>query len=170
LVSNFFRSLYCYIIEIFCIFAETASKIFPTLIFFQNIEQGKEYKVIFYVRSTESLNLTISLIGSNGVLASSIITWAPIFCTKRLCATETFTCCSFNFINYHNAPISDIEYWSFSGDGADFSNWTKEETVLVAKATDHNARLQLTTTTKGVIWLDQVSAMPLDTYKVVFHP
>ncbi|KAK7377980.1 hypothetical protein VNO80_03416 [Phaseolus coccineus] len=92
-----------------------------------NIEQGKKYKVIFYVRSTESLNLTVSLIGPNSVgnLASSTIT----------------------------------------GNAADFSNWTKVETLLVAKATDHNSRLQLTTTTKGVIWLDQVSAMPLDTYK-----
>ena len=92
-----------------------------------NIEQGKKYKVVFYVRSTESLNLTVSLTGSNGVgnLASSVIT----------------------------------------GSALDFSNWTKVEKILVAKATDHNSRLQLTTTTKGVIWLDQVSAMPLDTYK-----
>ncbi|QCD97122.1 alpha-N-arabinofuranosidase [Vigna unguiculata] len=92
-----------------------------------NIEQGKKYKVIFYVRSTESLNLTVSLIGTNGVgnLASSTIT----------------------------------------GTAADFSSWTKVETLLVAKATDHNSRLQLTTNTKGVIWLDQVSAMPQDTYK-----
>ncbi|KAL2952448.1 hypothetical protein AAZX31_19G111700 [Glycine max] len=92
-----------------------------------NIEQGKKYKVVFYVRSTESLNLTVSLTGSNGVgnLASSVIT----------------------------------------GSALDFSNWTKVEKILVAKATDNNSRLQLTTTTKGVIWLDQVSAMPLDTYK-----
>jgi alpha-N-arabinofuranosidase len=40
------------------------------------------------------------------------------------------------------------------------------ETVLEAKATNRNSRLQLSTTTKGVVWLDQVSAMPLDTYKV----
>jgi len=39
------------------------------------------------------------------------------------------------------------------------------ETVLLAKATDHNASLQITTTKKGVLWLDQVSAMPLDTFK-----
>nr|KYP64032.1 Alpha-L-arabinofuranosidase 1 [Cajanus cajan] len=92
-----------------------------------NIEQGKKYKVVFYVRSTESLNLTVSLTGSNGVgnLASSVIT----------------------------------------GSALHFSNWTKVETLLVAKETNRNSRLQLTTTTKGVIWLDQVSAMPLDTYK-----
>ncbi|KAJ1433984.1 Glycoside hydrolase superfamily, partial [Sesbania bispinosa] len=92
-----------------------------------NIEQGKKYKVIFYVRSTGSLNLTVSLTGSDGVgnLASTVIT----------------------------------------GSASDFSNWTKVETLLEAKATNRNARLQLTTTTKGVIWLDQVSAMPLDTYK-----
>lgn len=71
--------------------AETASNLFTTLIFFQNIEQGKKYKVVFYVRSTESLNLTVSLTGSNGVgnLASSVITWAPILCAiETLCAVD----------------------------------------------------------------------------------
>jgi len=43
------------------------------------------------------------------------------------------------------------------------------ESVLEAKATDHNASFQITTTKKGVLWLDQVSAMPLDTYKVSMH-
>lgn len=40
------------------------------------------------------------------------------------------------------------------------------EVVLEAKGTDHNSRLQLTTIKKSVMWLDQVSAMPLDTHKV----
>lgn len=40
--------------------------------------------------------------------------------------------------------------------------------LLEAKGTDHKSRLQITTTKKGVIWLDQVSAMPVDTYKVYF--
>ncbi|PIA53173.1 hypothetical protein AQUCO_00900046v1 [Aquilegia coerulea] len=48
---------------------------------------------------------------------------------------------------------------------SDVSNWTKVEVLLKAKATDHSARLQLTMTRKGVIWFDQVSAMPVDTYK-----
>ncbi|XP_019058426.1 PREDICTED: alpha-L-arabinofuranosidase 1 isoform X2 [Tarenaya hassleriana] len=48
---------------------------------------------------------------------------------------------------------------------SDVSNWTKKEVVLEAKGTDHGARLQLTTTKKGLIWFDQVSAMPVDTYK-----
>ncbi|XP_027071877.1 alpha-L-arabinofuranosidase 1-like isoform X1 [Coffea arabica] len=48
---------------------------------------------------------------------------------------------------------------------ADVSNWTKMEVLLEARSTDHRSRLQLTTTTKGVIWFDQVSVMPLDTYK-----
>lgn len=42
------------------------------------------------------------------------------------------------------------------------------EVLLEAKTTDHNARLQLTTAGKGVMWFDQVSAMPVDTYKVMF--
>ncbi|XP_077241516.1 alpha-L-arabinofuranosidase 1-like [Tasmannia lanceolata] len=45
------------------------------------------------------------------------------------------------------------------------SNWTKVELLLESDSTDHNARLQLTTSRKGVIWFDQVSVMSLDTYK-----
>lgn len=40
------------------------------------------------------------------------------------------------------------------------------EATLQAKGSDAKARLQLTTTKKGVIWFDQVSLMPTDTYKV----
>ena len=40
------------------------------------------------------------------------------------------------------------------------------EVLLNASETNPNSRLQLTTSTKGVIWFDQVSAMPLETYKV----
>ncbi|KAI6696966.1 hypothetical protein NL676_017085 [Syzygium grande] len=48
----------------------------------------------------------------------------------------------------------------------DISNWTKMEVLLQAKESNTNSRLQLTTTNKGVIWFDQVSAMPLATYKL----
>ncbi|KAG8372213.1 hypothetical protein BUALT_Bualt12G0043100 [Buddleja alternifolia] len=48
---------------------------------------------------------------------------------------------------------------------SDVSNWTKFEVTLQAKGTDPNSRLQLTTIRKGVIWFDQVSLMPTDTYK-----
>ena len=44
------------------------------------------------------------------------------------------------------------------------------EATLQAKGSDANARLQLTTTRKGVIWFDQVSLMPTDTYKVYAYP
>ncbi|KAK7336356.1 hypothetical protein VNO77_16894 [Canavalia gladiata] len=45
------------------------------------------------------------------------------------------------------------------------STWKRMETILEAKDTSHNASLQITTSLRGVVWLDQVSAMPLDTYK-----
>ncbi|XP_056846998.1 alpha-L-arabinofuranosidase 2-like isoform X3 [Raphanus sativus] len=48
---------------------------------------------------------------------------------------------------------------------SDVSNWTKKEVLLEANGTDDGARLQLTTTKSGSIWFDQVSAMPMDTYK-----
>ncbi|KAK4791965.1 hypothetical protein SAY86_022400 [Trapa natans] len=92
-----------------------------------NIEKGKTYKVVFYVKSSGSLNLSVSFTGSSGM---------PILATAKVIASAS-----------------------------DVSDWSKMEVLLDAQDTDHNSRLQLTTTQKGVIWLDQVSAMPLDTYK-----
>ncbi|KAI6696967.1 hypothetical protein NL676_017086 [Syzygium grande] len=92
-----------------------------------NIEEGKTYKVVLYVRSSGSINVSVSLTGSSGtptLAAANIIASAP-----------------------------------------DISNWTKMEVLLQAKESNTNSRLQLTTTNKGVIWFDQVSAMPLATYK-----
>ncbi|KAL8489175.1 hypothetical protein ACS0TY_025173 [Phlomoides rotata] len=90
-----------------------------------NIEQGKTYKLVLYVRSSGPIDVSVSLIGSSG--------------SQTLAAT--------------NIVASDV------------SNWTKMEAVLQAKGTDAKVRLQLTTTRKGVIWFDQVSLMPTDTYK-----
>ncbi|XP_019245489.1 PREDICTED: alpha-L-arabinofuranosidase 1-like isoform X1 [Nicotiana attenuata] len=91
-----------------------------------NVEQGKSYKLVLYVRSQESINISVALTGSNGLqkLATSNIVRA-----------------------------------------ADISSWKKVEILLEAKGTDPNSRLELRSTTKGVIWFDQVSLMPTDTYK-----
>ncbi|GAA0159268.1 hypothetical protein LIER_38830 [Lithospermum erythrorhizon] len=90
-----------------------------------NIEKGKTYKVIMYVRSFESINISIALTGPNGL---------PTLAKSEIIAEHV-------------------------------SNWTKVEVMLEAHETNHNSRLQLTTTRKGVIWFDQVSAMPMDTFK-----
>ncbi|KAL5215448.1 hypothetical protein ABZP36_006849 [Zizania latifolia] len=45
------------------------------------------------------------------------------------------------------------------------SNWTKLEQKLVANGTNRTSRLQITTNKKGVVWFDQISLMPSDTYK-----
>ncbi|KAI3868015.1 hypothetical protein MKX03_035231 [Papaver bracteatum] len=92
-----------------------------------NIENGKSYKVIFYIKSLDSVDISVSLASTNG---------------SQILATS-------------NSLASSSEV----------SNWKKIELQLEAKGTDHYARLQLTTTKKGVIWFDQVSAMPVDTYK-----
>ncbi|KAH0934067.1 hypothetical protein HID58_011184 [Brassica napus] len=99
-----------------------------------NIEEGKKYKVAFYVRSSGDIDLSVSLTSFNGslTLASEKITF------------RLFQC---------RASASDV------------SKWIKKEVVLEAKGSDHGARLQLTTTKKGSLWIDQVSAMPVDTYK-----
>ncbi|XP_024377237.1 alpha-L-arabinofuranosidase 1 isoform X2 [Physcomitrium patens] len=43
--------------------------------------------------------------------------------------------------------------------------WRKYSVVLMATSTDHNARLSLTSGTRSVFWVDQVSGMPTDTFK-----
>ncbi|KAK7396085.1 hypothetical protein VNO78_16832 [Psophocarpus tetragonolobus] len=50
---------------------------------------------------------------------------------------------------------------NISGDG----KWKRVETIVEAKATNHNSSLQITTISEGTYLLDQVSAMPLDTHK-----
>ncbi|XP_008786787.1 alpha-L-arabinofuranosidase 1-like [Phoenix dactylifera] len=92
-----------------------------------NIEQGKTYKVILHVRSSEAVNISVSLTSSDGL--------------QKLASTNML------------AAASDV------------SNWTKMEFQLQSEGTNRSSRLQLTTTNKGVIWFDQVSVMPLDTYK-----
>ncbi|MCD7472449.1 aspartate-semialdehyde dehydrogenase-like protein [Datura stramonium] len=89
-----------------------------------NIEQGKRYKLVFYVRSEEPINLSVALTGSNGL--------------NKLATTTVVA--------------------------ANASDWTKVLVLLEAEGTDSNSRLELRSTTKGVIWFDQVSLMPLDTY------
>ncbi|KAL5546895.1 hypothetical protein UlMin_006582 [Ulmus minor] len=92
-----------------------------------NIEEGKSYKVVFYVRSSGSINLSVALTSSNG--------------SQSLAAADVI------------ASASKV------------SDWQKVELQLDANGTNSNSRLQLTTTETGVIWFDQVSVMPLDTYK-----
>jgi hypothetical protein len=48
----------------------------------------------------------------------------------------------------------------------DVSDWTRVELQLVAHETCRTSRLDLTTSKRGVIWFDQVSLMPSDTYRV----
>nr|XP_043636018.1 alpha-L-arabinofuranosidase 1-like [Erigeron canadensis] len=90
-----------------------------------NIQRGKTYKLVLYIRSSDSINVAVSLTDSKGV--------------QTLAAT--------NIID------------------TDVSNWKKMEILLEANATNHNSRLQFKTNRKGVIWFDQVSLMPMDTYK-----
>ncbi|XP_057440567.1 alpha-L-arabinofuranosidase 1-like [Lotus japonicus] len=93
-----------------------------------NIEKGKKYRVVFYVRSLlGEIDLEVSFVGSdNGT---------------KLASTR----------------IRDS--------GHQVERWRKIETILEAKDTNHYSSLQITTSLSGVVWLDQVSAMPLDTYK-----
>ncbi|KAL9243266.1 hypothetical protein vseg_017174 [Gypsophila vaccaria] len=92
-----------------------------------NIEEGKAYRVTFYVKSSGALNAILSLVSEDGTVVLA-----------------------FKHIAANAEKVKD---------------WTKIETTLTATGSDPKARLQLTTTHNGTIWLDQVSAMPTDTYK-----
>ncbi|KAE9608844.1 hypothetical protein Lal_00020107 [Lupinus albus] len=89
-----------------------------------NIEEGKKYQIIFYVKALAKTDLQISFIGAD-----------------------------------------DKKLASFNATVGNTANWTRISNILEANATYHNASLQITTTTKGVYWLDQVSVMPKDTHK-----
>ncbi|KAK9747961.1 hypothetical protein RND81_02G026800 [Saponaria officinalis] len=92
-----------------------------------NIEEGKTYRVIFYVKSSRDLKAILSLVSEDGT---------EVLAFKHIVA-----------------------------DAEKMKKWTKIETTLTATGSDPKARLQLTTTQNGTIWLDQVSAMPTDTCK-----
>jgi len=77
--------------------------------------------------------------------------------TKRFFCDTTFFILPFMYIRL---------YSSCRRAASEVSNWTKVELQLEAKGTNRNSRLQLTTNQNRVIWLDQVSVMPTDTYKV----
>ncbi|XP_047066848.1 alpha-L-arabinofuranosidase 1-like [Lolium rigidum] len=53
---------------------------------------------------------------------------------------------------------------TITGGKKQFTNWTKIEFHLKSSINNTNSRLQFTTTKTGVLWLDQVSVMPSDTY------
>ncbi|WVZ67144.1 hypothetical protein U9M48_016265 [Paspalum notatum var. saurae] len=53
---------------------------------------------------------------------------------------------------------------TFRGSKKTFAKWTKIEFHLKSSQNNTNSRLQLTTSKSGVVWLDQVSVMPLETY------
>jgi hypothetical protein len=56
--------------------------------------------------------------------------------------------------------------FSCRAEKGDFAGWTKVEFDLQSSERNTSSRLQLTTTKNGIIWFDQVSVMPSDTYMV----
>ncbi len=71
---------------------------------------------------------------------------------------------SLYMVNLEHIPLIEIFFLVSSLDTS--GAWSKQSLVLTAKSTDHSARLSLTSYTRGVFWLDSVSAMPTNTFKV----
>jgi len=66
--------------------------------------------------------------------------------------------------------LQNLASHTITGDKEDFVEWTKVEFDLESIDRNTNSRLQLTTTKSGIIWFDQVSLMPSDTYMVISSP
>ncbi|GJN07091.1 hypothetical protein PR202_ga24884 [Eleusine coracana subsp. coracana] len=93
-----------------------------------NIEEGKMYNLVMYIKSLESVELTVSLT-----------------CARPSSALP----------NLASVSIQEIG----------MASWNKIEVQLLAQGTCRTSRLDITTSKRGVIWLDQVSLMPSNTYK-----
>ncbi|KAL6865096.1 hypothetical protein ACP4OV_016247 [Aristida adscensionis] len=128
-VSCFSRNIVALRMEVLCDKCpDVGVGIYNTGFWGMNIEEGKTYNLVMYIRSPESVELKASL----------------------TCPTPSGTLPSIA-----EASVPDI----------DISNWTKIELNLLAQGTCRTARLELTTSKRGVMWFDQVSLMPSDTYK-----
>ncbi|KAJ8449143.1 hypothetical protein Cgig2_004198 [Carnegiea gigantea] len=108
-----------------------------------NVEEGKTYKIVLYIRSSGPLDAVVSFVTSDGtdMLAFSHITIMTIFL-------------------YLGGRVTNCR-----AEAEKVKNWTRLEVRLQATGSNPNCRLQFTTRQTGTIWLDQVSAMPTDTYK-----
>ncbi|XP_062215767.1 alpha-L-arabinofuranosidase 1-like isoform X1 [Phragmites australis] len=60
--------------------------------------------------------------------------------------------------------LQNLAAHAIMADKGDFAVWTKVEFDLQSNERNTNSRLQLTTSKSGIIWFDQVSLMPSDTY------
>uniref|UniRef100_A0ACD5X2U0 Uncharacterized protein n=1 Tax=Avena sativa TaxID=4498 RepID=A0ACD5X2U0_AVESA len=60
--------------------------------------------------------------------------------------------------------LQNLAAHTIIADSEDFQEWTKVEFDLQSSESNSNSRLQLTTSKGGIVWFDQVSLMPSDTY------
>ncbi|KAK3147397.1 hypothetical protein QOZ80_3BG0281860 [Eleusine coracana subsp. coracana] len=60
--------------------------------------------------------------------------------------------------------LQNLASHAILADQEDFAEWTKVEFDLQSSERNTNSRLQITTNKSGIIWFDQVSLMPSDTY------
>ncbi|KAI9071008.1 hypothetical protein K1719_047025 [Acacia pycnantha] len=70
-------------------------------------------------------------------------------------------------ISFKGALGQELASTNIRTSAKDVSKWRKMESILEAIGSDFNSSLHITTTKKGVIWLDQVSAMPMETQNVL---
>ncbi|KAL2902431.1 Alpha-L-arabinofuranosidase 2 [Bienertia sinuspersici] len=67
-----------------------------------------------------------------------------------------------SFVSENGTQVLDSQ--QVTAEAKTVENWTKMEVTLRARTSCTKSRLEFTTSQEGTIWLDQVSAMPNNTY------
>jgi hypothetical protein len=58
------------------------------------------------------------------------------------------------------------ELLSYSDSAENGGTWQEKRVTIKADSTDHKGQLAVTTLQKSTIWFDQISAKPVETFKV----
>lgn len=97
---------------------------------FQNVEKGKTYSVILYVRSSGAINVSVSLTSSNGLqtLAAANIMWASL-CNQEFIAKTIVFCVRIHRLIF--ITFAELLFHKFqTGQNSRFC-WKQKERILV---------------------------------------
>ncbi|CAI5945705.1 unnamed protein product [Closterium sp. NIES-64] len=103
-----------------------------------SIEQSHTYNIILHARATAPLSLRLSFLCSPALPPSRRLSSVPSVGSAHISLNQSMA-----------------------------ATWHRYEATVAATGTCHNASLAITTgsMTRGTLWLDQISAMPAETFK-----
>ncbi|CAI7803317.1 unnamed protein product [Closterium sp. NIES-53] len=103
-----------------------------------SIQRGHPYNIILHARASAPLSLRLSFLCSPALLPSRPLSSVPTVGSAHISLNQSMA-----------------------------ATWHRYEATIFATGTCHNASLAITTgsMTRGTLWLDQISAMPTETFK-----